>query len=240
MPDMKEFKAMMNQATVERRNRWARLSLWGIVALLIALTLFVVYGPREEIRSISSQLLSLAAGAVIATVTLAYYLAYRHAKDTIEDALSFHLTDVILIRRQSGRPDIQLNLSEIRQLTEDGKRLIIQGALPDKRIVVPKEVQDFPELRAELNKYAHIAQAPTSSSFRVIFFFAYAACCACVLWSADTLKVEVAAGIGFLLLVWQSIWLYKLAQSNRKQPPLMWLILLAWLGAGFLVYFRLH
>jgi hypothetical protein len=237
---MKEFKAMMDQATVERRDRLARLSLWGIVALLIALTLFVVYGPRAEIRSVSSQLLSLAAGAVIATVALAYYLAYWHAKDTIQDALTFELTEGILIRRQSGRPDIQLKLSEIRQLTEDGTRLIIQGALPDKRIVVPKAVQDFPELRAELNKYAHVAQAPTSSSFRVIFFFAYAASCACVLWSADTLKVEVAAGIGFLLLVWQSIWLYKLAQSNRKQPPLMWLILLAWLGAALLVYFRLH
>src|ERR1700730_1256082 len=105
---MSKFRFMSNESSSRQRD-YLRIGLWTMVAALLGITVFSIYGPH--VAQLNAILASLAALIVGTTIILAYTLAFRHALDKIRRESSFLLTHDSLIYKRRGHPDVQIGLS---------------------------------------------------------------------------------------------------------------------------------
>jgi hypothetical protein len=125
---------------------------------------------------------------------------------------------------------------------EKHSRLVVESGKPRRYIIVPKEVDGFGILRAELAKHSPIVVAPQHPRNGIIGVAATLASLLCwglVTWSKDAGVAMAAGAIALVLLSWESYRLSALLRE-RVSGSLLWMLIgLGWFTAGVLIYFRI-
>jgi hypothetical protein len=232
-----EFR--ISSKAVTSHDTTTRLVLWGAVPALVVIAVLGVLAALHGNDSLNEVAVVLAVATVIFVVGAAHYFGVRMGMDRVRRDSHFLLTDRELVRKRHGWPDVQIRLSEMRALCERPAFLIVEGATPSSRIAVPKEVEGFELLRAELLKHAPLVKPPTRSFLYWIPTVISFACWPLVLWSHDT-HVVLGAGIVLLAL---SGWLClsfdkKLAHVPKRALIRVWLAV-SWAIALWFVYTRI-
>lgn len=239
---MNEFRVVLDQVSSRNRDRKIRLVAWGSVLLLVIVSALGVWAAiLDSARAhaiLTAFAVQIVAGAIVGAYVLGMYLSLERSKRD----LVFVLTESGLVRRRSGWPDVQIGFSEIKALHDRRSSLVVESVDPDRRIAIPKDVDRFDSLRAELAKHGPIIVASRPSRFalplRLLPTVASLVCWGVLLWSRDS-TLEIVAGAAVLtLLLWSS---FHLGKSTRRDPErnYVWaMISLGWLGAILLIYFR--
>lgn len=147
---------MPQEFKTEPRSRGARirsLLTASIIPLLLLATIvgiFVLRAMGMPETAWAGWLVSLAASALCAD---SYYLAACFGMRRAGRAMTFTLAYDRITRHRAGSPDITILLSEIASLRQKSYWLVVASQSPRKIIVIPKEVNDFAALQAELAKY---------------------------------------------------------------------------------------
>jgi hypothetical protein len=235
---MNEFRVASDNISDRRRERRARLFLWGIVLALSVITLFAVLGYNSASRQLNTTLAGLVVLMVGGAIVCAHFLAFRHGVETVENEIVFELSDEDLVRKRHGYPDVRIRLSEINALYAQHGWLVIESVEPRRTIAVPEKVERFSLLRAQLAKHSPIIVAPQRLALGFVPAVAYAICWGVVLWSKDALVAEVAAISGLTLLGWESVRLYRQLRDSPRRH-LMWaLVGLGWLATALVFYVK--
>jgi hypothetical protein len=232
---MSEFRVEANR----RRDGRIQLIIWGTIPLLLVATVLGIYGAvcfHPYVYATFTWLAVLTvAGAIVGGHFLAIHLGReRSRRDTV-----YLLTERDVVRRRTGWPDVRIDFSEISTLLETRDWLVVESVQPARKIAIPKDVEGFASLRAELAKHGQVSVSKEGSTLGVLptvasFFF-----WGLVLWSKNPSIVKGAGAIALILLGWASIRLDKqLRQSPRRF--FVWIPLgLSWVAAILLFYFRL-
>lgn len=212
--------------------------LWGSVLALLGITAFGIISGLHGNDLLNKIAVGLATAIVIFAVGAAYYFGARMGLERAQRNSVFVLTDRELIRKREGWPNIQIGLLEIKALCDRPHYLIVEGPEPLSRITVPKRVENFELLRAELLKYSSVVKPPARSSLYWIPTLISFACWPLVTWSHD---IHVVLGAGIMLLA-LSGWLClgfdkKLAHVPKRALIRAWLVV-SWFIALWIVYSR--
>ncbi|MGH9566887.1 MAG: hypothetical protein ACRD4I_12935 [Candidatus Angelobacter sp.] len=234
---MAEFRFGATEVLKGSRERRIRLALWGAVIALLAIALFTFHGAPSAIPQLNTVLMWLAGFIVAGAIVSAYFLAFRRGIEKVEHDLAFVLTDSDLIRKRSGYPDVQIDLSRINAIYERHAWLVVESLEPYKKIAIPKEIDGFGSLREELGKHKPIIVSQRPHWVWFIPTAAYLLCWALVLWSKNPRIMIVSGIIGFVLLGWESFRFCRQLRRSKNWVSLLPLGL-SWLGAILVVYFR--
>ena len=112
---MREFKI---EGDALRRESRIRLLSWGIVLLLLAITVLLFALGVNGVLGASSSLGFLFVFTLLGTVAGACILACREALNYAERQMIFILSDNGIIRKRQGYPDVKIAFSEINTLSE--------------------------------------------------------------------------------------------------------------------------
>ena len=219
-------------------DRRIRLISWSTVLLLAGIALFALYGAHSASRQVNAALTWLAVLIVVGAIVGARSLAVRLGLKRVQRDLVFELTNKGLVRRRSGWPDVRIGFSEISTLYERHGWLVVESVEPRRKIAVPKEVEGFLSLRAELAKHSPIIVPPRRSLLRLVPMIASFLCWGLVLWSKDAVVLRIAGTIAVILLAWES---FRLTTQLRHSPKRLFLwtfVGLGWVTAALVVYLR--
>jgi hypothetical protein len=217
-----------------------RFLLWGSVAALCFIVLYAFAQSRSASPQLSNLLVWLVGAIAAAAIITAYVFAFWKGWAVAKRNLVFTLTDQELIRRKVGYPEIHIAFSEIKALHDGRGWLVVESVEPRRQIAIPKRVQGFSALRAELEKHAREVRPIRirSSWIDLVLTVSYALGCAWMMWSKDAVVASRAGAVALVSLVWFSISMARLLRRSKK-PLLLWIWLgWAWLGAAALVFFR--
>lgn len=233
---MREFKI---EGDALRRESRIRLLSWGIVLLLLAITVLLFALGVNGVLGASSSLGFLFVFTLLGTVAGACILACREALNYAERQMIFILSDNGIIRKRQGYPDVKIAFSEINTLSEELSWLIINSTEPRRRIAVPTNVKGYDVICAELAKHHALsarAELPLkSTALLVVSVLSWAA----VLWFRDARFVISAGAVALITLAFASRRLWTLLH-RRSKLPLLWTSLgFAWLVALLLIYLRI-
>jgi hypothetical protein len=236
---MSEFRVTLDKASQGRRDGKIRIAVWGVVLLLLVTAIVGVLSVRLSNPHVNTAFTWLAISIVAGAIVGAHLLATRLGLEKLERDTIFLLTEEDVVRRRAGWPDVRIGLSEITSLIERRNWLVVEGAESTSRIAIPREVDGFATLRAELAKHCSITVQPTRSLVELIPIIASLLCWGTVFWLRDATVVRVAAATALVLLAWESFRLYsRLRQNPKRLLGLLW-IALGWVAAILVVYFRL-
>jgi len=149
---MREFKIVPDKNSERRRDRKIRLILWSTVLALIGVTVLGILGARSENIQLHTVLVYIAWSIVAGTLLGVHFLGMRLGTEKIQRDLIFVLTDKDLVRRRNGWPEIRIGFDEISSVCLRKGGLVIESVEPRRKIYVPKKVDGFEFLRAELSK----------------------------------------------------------------------------------------
>src|SRR2546423_233936 len=152
---MQEFK-IESDALNERRDAKSRLFSWGLVLLLLAMTVSIYALGLLGLLSTDSHLRWLAwlsVPAIFGAVIGGSILAYREALRRAEREMVFILDDNGIVRRRKGFPEVRIAFSEVDALDEELRWLIVKSTEPRRKIAIPNNVKGFELIRAELTKH---------------------------------------------------------------------------------------
>ncbi|HLM83234.1 MAG TPA: hypothetical protein VK302_21725 [Terriglobales bacterium] len=234
---MREFKVVSNEAN-RRRDGIIRLIIWGTIPVLLVATVLGVYGAVSFHPYVYATFTWLAvlivAGAVVGGHFLSIHLGReRSRRDTV-----FLLTERDVVRRRAGWPDVRIDFSEISTLLETRDWLLVESVQPARKIAVPKDVEGFASLRAELAKHGRVSVSKGRSTSGAIPTVASLLCWGLVLWSKDARVARVAGTIALILLGWASVSLDKQLRQSPKRI-FVWISLgLVWVAAILLLYLK--
>jgi hypothetical protein len=238
---VREFK-IETDATSERRESRIRLLSWGAVLFLVASTVLLFF--LHSLRLKSDRIVGwLAALTIIGAVIGAYIVAFRQGMQRFKRQMVILLSDREIVRKRRGWPDVKIAFSEIGDLREEPSWLVVDSLEPRRRIIVPKEVQGFESLRAELAKQhllVVLAKRPMMGPAMkgTVFAAISVLCWAAVLWFRDMTLVLVAGAVGLGFLVSESYRLWVLLRRGPKRFLLLVCLSLAWLAALVLICIR--
>lgn len=143
-----------------------------------------------------------------------------------------------MVRRRAGWPDVRIDFSEISALLEKKDWLVVESVQPVRKIAIPRDVEGFAPLRAELAKHGPVIVSKGGSILGAIPTVASFLFWGLVLWSKNASVVRGAGAIALILLGWASLRLNKQLRQSPKRL-LVWIPLgLSWVVAILLVYFR--
>lgn len=215
-----------------------RLLLWSAALALAGITLFSVYGVHAAGRQLNTALIWCAVLLLVGTIMGANFCAIRMGLDKVERELVFVLTDKELVRQRSGWPDVRIGLSEIESLRERRGWLVVERADPARRIAIPKEVEGFALLRAQLAKHRPVVKASQVFPLGLFSSVGSLVCWAVVLLSKDV-DVAMTAGVtGVALLGWESFRLYRQLGNSPKRIFLLIFMGFSWAAALFIFHLR--
>lgn len=234
---MVEFRVPSN-ATLGS-DRTIRLVLWGAVLALSGLTVFALIGARSHSPQFNTALAGLAAAILISAIVSAHCAAVLMGLERVQRQSHFLLTDKVLIRKRVGWPDVQIGLSEIRALYENSRYMIVEGADSSCRIAVPKVLQGFVSLRAELLKHASIRKPPARSFLLWIPNFVSLVCWPLVFWSHDSHVVTVTGIVLLVSLGWLCFSFSQKLRHNPKRTLIRIWLAFSWAIAFWIVYSRI-
>lgn len=212
----------------------------GAILIVIGILLFIGYGPH----SVVDRIFPILRWAIVLLILCALaidFMAMRRTSQRVIGELTFLLNENELIRKRPGHPDVRLSLSQIKSLYEQPGFLVVAGGDPPRRIIVPKETENFELLQAELLKYASCA--PPSALRRIRFGWITSllaiTCWWLLLFSRNIITTWVAGGVALVLL---GEWSFEMRHRLLRGPNrIMFSIMLglAWLSAGLLIYIRI-
>jgi len=237
MERVTEFRVSPAWARNNRNDHVVRLTLWGAALALVGVIAVAFVGYRDP--RLDTVLVWAAAIIVVGAVAAAYLLAYRNGMRRVTADATIRLSDSELIARRPGSPDKRIVTSRISRMVEGRDWLIVEGGDPAERILVPKAVEGFRQLRAELLHYGAIAQEREASIIALVPVLASLFCWALVVLSKEAGVVKAAGCVALLLLCWSS---YKTARITRRHPKrfVAWAVLaIAWASAMWIFYSNL-
>ncbi len=131
------------------------VTLAPIVGVLVEVFLAVFVFQLNQNRSPASHWLFplTVMGTLIGGYIVAFRVAFRLGMQRVKRGTVFALSDKEIIRRRDGWPDDRVAFSEINGLYESPGVLVIESTEPLMRISIPREVDGFDEIRAELVKH---------------------------------------------------------------------------------------
>lgn len=236
---MNEFKYTNDKLSDKRRDLHVRVALWSMVAAALGIGIFALYGKRVADSNMNVTLVVLVALIVAGIVALAFILAIHHAEEVARHESAVVLTDDNLIYKRNGRPDVQIGFSEISDLYTRGRQLIVEGAVPQKRIMIPQDIAEFQTVSERLAKHHSIVTQPTSAVPMLARPIIYALCCALVLWSRLNMVMLIAAAAGLLIVGLESFYLFATTRQNPKRRYSIAILICEWLGVVIIAYFRI-
>jgi len=145
------FKIEADPSGRKRENR-TRLLAWSPVLLIIVTSVFALVILPVNVTAYKILMwlaVSTTAGAIIGAYVLGVHLGVQRAKRQ----MVFTLTDKEIIRKREGWSDDRIAFSEIDALYDGPSALVVESTEPQRRISVPKEVNGFEVIRAELAKH---------------------------------------------------------------------------------------
>jgi hypothetical protein len=137
-----------------------RVTLWGAVALLLAITVFALIGARSVSAGLDIALAVTAGAIVMGAVGGAYIVAWRNGVERAKRNAVFLLTEKELIARRNGWPDVRIGLSEIKALYKQPGRLIVASPDKSRLIAIPEDIEGYGNLRSQLARYGEITEVP--------------------------------------------------------------------------------
>ena len=145
---MREFKIETDLSSERRETLlfWAALLSPIIIAALIV---FIVPLIQTGYRPFRWLLPLFTMGALIG----AYIIAFRTGMQRANRRMIFALNDKEFVRKRNGWPDDRIAFSEISALYERPRGLVVESAVPLRRISIPREVNGFEAIRGELVKH---------------------------------------------------------------------------------------
>ena len=143
---MREFKIETDTSSKRRETRLLRGAILSITVAASAPFIFHSSLQAEHLRWLG---LSMLVGAITGWYALAFRLGLQRAKRR----MVFALSDKEFIRKRSGWPDDRIAFSEIDGLYEKRGGLVVESVEPLRRISIPREVNGFDTIRAELAKH---------------------------------------------------------------------------------------
>ncbi len=236
---MQEFK-IEPEALKQRRDAKRRLASWGIVLLLFAMSVSIYALGFLGLLSADSDLRWLAwlsVPAILGAGFGAFVLAFREAMRRAEREMIFVLDDNAIVRRRNGFPDVRIAFSDVDTLCEELRWLIVKSTNPVRRIVIPKNINGYDVIRAELTKHhalaAPVKKLPLRSIAEItVFVLSWVA----VLSFRDVKVVIPAAVIAMTLFAFGSHRVWMLLYRGPRRRFSLFCIGILWLVAILLIY----
>ncbi len=193
---MAEFR--IEGDALRREVRFRRLS-WGTVLALSAVMAFLVLLRCSGLK-FGLGLIWLLSVSFFLVFFGSCILAFREALSAAERQMIFTLDGKGITRNRRGYPPVRIAFSEIDYLEEEMKWLIVMSSEPRRKIAVPKKIEGYELVRAELSKHHPFSPAPRlplqSAAMAVISLAAWAA----VLWPRDV-RIVIPCGVIALTLL---------------------------------------
>lgn len=232
---MQTFK--VNWASSEKKvDSRIRLLIWEAIWILVGAAV-IVYSIMVGFRA----LFLLGLGVVVLSLCIFNTLGIRAATRKTKGELSFQLTETELIGEWTGKREVRIALSEIASLREKFGWLTVLAVNPARKIAIPKDVEGYEFLRAELSKHARISSEPLLS--KSLSSGAFLALSSFIVWflllaSSAVIVVRVASLIALGLLFASSFYILGILK-NRRTKFVPWVLVgAAWIAALFLIYLR--
>lgn len=167
---MTEFKFPNKPAIDGKTVAGLRFFLWACVAVLLGLGAFGVFGPASPDRGTLVALGDLGFFLVFAALGVAYFYGRKIGIAQQRQEASFVLTDKELILKREGWPDSQFKLASISVLNENSRGLqVSEGGEYPLWMSVPRELENYALLRAELAKHQAITrERPSTRTKRIL------------------------------------------------------------------------
>lgn len=235
---MSEFRVAFDKASQRRRDGKIRLAAWGTIFLLLAAAVVGILSARFSDPQVNTSFTWFAVLIVVSAVVGAYFLGIRLSLERLERDIVFLLTDKDVVRRRTGWPDIRIDFKEISALLERRDWLVVESVQPVRKIAIPREVEGFASLRAELAKHSPVIVSQKGSLRGAIPTVVSLLCWGLMLWSKDTRVARMAGTIALILLGWASVTIDKQMRRSPKRL-FVWISLgSVWVAAILLVYFK--
>jgi hypothetical protein len=227
--EVQEFRVVPDITSDRSRDRRIRLVLWGSILALVGIAFVGIVGARSFNKQVDAVLAFSSVAIVVCAVGGAYLIALRMGIERVRLASVFLLTDRELVYRRSEWPDVRIGMSEVERVYEPREVLVVESIEPRRRIVIPKSVRGFTNLRTELLKHSAITEAPRSSPLLFILAVANYLCWAMVLLSR---KVTIVGVAGLLVLSSQAWYCLRIGRNVRghRKRLLLWAVLIALWG----------
>ena len=235
---MAEFRIEADARSRGQKFRGRRLS-WGIVVLLLGITVFLFVLGVYGVFSDHSLLRFLFVFTLLGTMIMATVLACREALRRAEREMVFVLDGDGIVRRREGWPDVKIRFSEVNMVREELRWLVIYSTEPRRKIAIPNDVNGFEVIRAELAKHYPPSAKALFPSKSLILPAISLLSWAVILLCRDAKAVIPAGVIALVTLAVGSHRIWALLHQGPKRL-LMWLSLgFTWLSAILLIYIRL-
>jgi Na+/melibiose symporter-like transporter len=237
---MTEFRIEAN-ALSNRREVRVRLLSWGTVLSLIAVTVLIfILGVLGFLKADSDLhwLTWLAVPCMLGAVIGATILAFREVLRRAEREMVFVLDDEGIVRRRDGWPEVKIAFSEVDTLREELRYLIVYSTDPYRKIAVPREVNGFDVICAEVAKH-HPLSVRMGFPLKSIALLAVSILSWAAVMCFSNLRIVIPAGaIALMTLASGSHHLWTLLHRSSKRPLLWTFLGFSWLVAFLLIYFR--
>lgn len=218
----------------------SRIMLWVSIAALVlsfSILIFIGYAPHSVVHRFGQPLVGVLVLIILCTLGT-YIVMLRRKVERLRHDLTFVLGQDELVRKMPRHPDVRIPLPKVKTLHEQAGCLVVEGSDPPRRIAVPRKVENFELLKAELLKYAPLSPPPLS------YRLGWATSCLYILsgvlltWSGNVTIIRTAAAVFVILSGWESFKLHHLLRRSPKRFAL-WLAMGSfWLSIGFLIYIR--
>jgi hypothetical protein len=239
---MLEFKIESN-ASNERRDARGRLVSWSIVLSLFGMSVTVyAFGFLGLLNDDSNLrwLAWLSVPAILVAGITTFILLFREALRRAEREMIFVLDDNGIVRKRKGFPEVRIAFSDIETLSEELRWLVIRSTDPARKIAIPKSLEGYELIRAELTKHHALAAPVNRLSLKSIAVIAISVISwVVVLCFREVTVVIIAAAIAITLLTLGSRRLGTLLPRGSKRLLLVFYIAIVWFVAILLIYLRM-
>ena len=159
---MSEFKLPPRTLPAGRHDAriMLRVSMAGIV-LAFGILFLLATDPHSVVHRFGP-LLVWALVLIVVYIVATFFVVLRRELERSRQDLTFVLSEGELIRKRPRSPDVRIPLPQILFLYEQWGCLVVAGGDPPLRLEVPKKVENFKLLKAELLKYAPRSSVPWS------------------------------------------------------------------------------
>lgn len=235
---MPEFR-IQPDAFASRHETRVRLLWCGTVLLLIVIPVLILTLRFQGLLDRDSNLKWLAMLSVAFAFVGAIILAGREALRLAEREMVFVLDNDGIVRRRGGFPDVRIAFSEIDNLRQEQRWLVVKSIEPLRKLAIPTDVKGFEVIRAELEKHHALSpQAdtpPRRPALMMLSFLSWAA----VMWLRDVRLVIPAIAIALTSLVLASHRLWTLSRRRKNRWFSFLCLGFVWLTAILLIYIRI-
>ena len=153
--------------------------------------------------------------------------------------VAFDLADDKIIRAKENSPLIEIPLKQINFHGESRNGLLVRGGEPTKTFLISKSINNFEELKRQLNGYCEVIAVDTKISYRPALPFVLAVVAYAVLFLSKAGAVVMVAGVLALLIQgWAIFSMRKVLAKTRSPKLLMFAFLFSWVMLAWLVYQR--